>query len=175
MSDGTTVPGTLRNSGGIYMLNIPAEAESIKQNYTVTVTDATGATKSFQIAVNVKVPPKANRRIDHHNFTHGCEHAAEHGTGHYRINGEAHPFDVTKSWGKYKTNIHGENFKAKTPELLYKAVKEHLDHHNQHEKDEYNAYWGLMPESSDHKKDGEHGKDHGDKDGKKDKEGGHEK
>lgn len=54
-------------------------------------------------------------------------------------------------------------------------VKEHLDHHNQHEKDEYNAYWGLMPESSDHKKDGEHGKDHGEKDGKKDKEGGHEK
>jgi hypothetical protein len=175
MSDGTTTTPNLRNSGGTYMLNIPAGAESVKQNYTVTITDTTGATESFPIVVNVKVPPKANMRIDHHNFIHGCEEAKKHGVGHYRINGEAHHFDVTKSWGKYRTNIHGEEFKAKTPELLYKAVKEHLDHHNQHEKDEYNAYWGLMSETPEHKKDGEHGKDHGEKDGKKDKEGGHEK
>lgn len=32
-----------------------------------------------------------------------------------------------------------------------------------------------MPESSDHKKDGEHGKDHGGKDSKKDKDGSHDK
>lgn len=39
-------------------------------------------------------------------------------------------------------------------------VKEHLDQHNQHEKDEYNAYWGLMPESSAHTpEESEKGKD----------------
>lgn len=108
--------------------------------------------------VNVKVPPKANLRIDHHNFIHACEDAEKHVTGSYRINGEPRPFSVTKSWsGKYKTSVvlhgHGEEFKAKTPEDLYKAVKEHLNHHNQHEKDEYNAYWGLMPETPAHEKD----------------------
>jgi hypothetical protein len=136
------------------VLNIPAGAQSIKQNYTVTVTDATGATESFPIVVNVKIPPKSNRRIDHHNFIAGGEEAKKDGTGHYRINGEPHPFDIAKSWGRqYKTTIHGETFKAKTPEELYKKVKEHLDHENQHEKDEYNAYWGLMPEASEHAKD----------------------
>jgi|GEM_PF-2812079 len=59
---------------------------------------------------------------------------------------------MTKSWGKYKTTIHGATFKEKTPEDLYKAVKKHLDHENQHEKDEYNAYWGLMSEGSEHGK-----------------------
>jgi hypothetical protein len=69
---------------------------SEKQIYTVTVTDTSGATENFPLTVNVKIPPKANRRIDHHNFVHACEEAKKHGTGQYRINGEAHPFDVTK-------------------------------------------------------------------------------
>ena len=73
MSDGTITTPVLVNNGGTYMLNIPAGAESIKQNYTVVVTDTTGARTSFPIVVNVKVPPKSNMRIDHHNFIHGCE------------------------------------------------------------------------------------------------------
>lgn len=98
MSDGSAIPATLRNNGGTYVLNVPSGAESITQNYTVTITDATGTTESFPLTVNVKVPPKANRRIDHHNFSHACTEAKKQGTGHYRINGEAHAFDVTKSW-----------------------------------------------------------------------------
>lgn len=137
---------------------------SQKNIYTVTISDTTGASENFPLTVNVKVPPKANLRIDYHNFIHACEDAKKHGTGNYRINGKPLPFTVKKSWGKYKTSYHGENFSAKTPEDLYKAVKGHLDHHNQHEKDEYNAYWGLMPETPEHGKIDDHkpGKEGGD-------------
>ncbi len=84
------------------MLNIPAGAQSIKQNYTITVTDATGATESFPIVINVKVSPKANLSIGHDNFHHACEDADQHGTGQYRINGQPAPFIVTRKRKWYK-------------------------------------------------------------------------
>ena len=78
------------------MLNIPAGAQSIKQNYRITITDTNGSTKSFPIVVNVKVPPKANLSIGHDNFHHACEDADKNGTGQYRINGQAAQFTITR-------------------------------------------------------------------------------
>ncbi len=57
----------------------------------------------------------------------------------------------------YSTNlhaVHGPRYvSASSGEELAEKIQKILKDHNSHEKDEYNAYWGLMPETPEHKKD----------------------
>jgi|GEM_PF-3244999 len=56
-------------SDGTYTFSIPGTISSEKHNYIINVRDAANPTGvDFPVTLNVKVPPKSNRRIDHHNF-----------------------------------------------------------------------------------------------------------
>lgn len=77
-----------------------------------------------------------------------------HHTVHY--SGRLRKFYRGFTYPQYWTVVHGERLSSSDPNKLYTMIKEHLDHHNQHEKDEYNAYWGLMPETPEHKKGESH-------------------
>lgn len=71
------------------------DVESIKHDLRIEINNG-GTPAPFTMEVNVKIPPKGNRRLDHHEFIHACEHARDTGHGEsFHINGESHPFVVT--------------------------------------------------------------------------------